>query len=101
MRDGFGSVSLLLFPHNLTQLGLNTILTAVILNSNSNARVKVVPFNGATGPIYIKRGIKQGCPLSLKLMDICIDFLIERLSSREFKEFVYWWSDINGVTVNL
>jgi hypothetical protein len=36
-------------------------------------------------------------PLPPIFFDICIDPLIERLSSDEFNEFGYWLSDIDGV----
>jgi hypothetical protein len=37
--------------------------------------------------------------LSPILFDICIDPLIEKLSSDEFKKYGFWWSEEDGVTV--
>jgi hypothetical protein len=64
--DAFGSVSHVQLRNNLSKLGLHPILTGLILDSYTNAQVKVVTLNGATNPIHIKCGVKQGCPLSLQ-----------------------------------
>jgi hypothetical protein len=77
------------------------MLTGLILDSITGAQVKVVTLNGATNPISIKPGVKQGYPLSPILFDICIDPLIEKLSSDEFKKFGYWWSEEDGVTAKV
>jgi hypothetical protein len=53
-----------------------------------------------TGDINIARGVKQICPLSLVLFDICIGPLIEKLSSNQFKEDGFYWGNQkeDGVT---
>jgi hypothetical protein len=70
----------------------------MIQDSYINARVGEITLNGATEPMEIKRGLKQGCPLSPILFDICIDPLIEKLSSKELNSFGYWWDVNEGVT---
>jgi hypothetical protein len=70
----------------------------VILDSYTDSKVLVVVLNGRTEPTEIKRGVKQGCPLSPILCDICVYPLIEELSSEEFKLYGYWWGDNDGVT---
>jgi hypothetical protein len=67
------------------------MLTGLILDSYTNAQVKVVTLNGAINPIQIKPGVKQGCPLSPILFDICIDPLIEKLSQTNLRNL-----DIGG-----
>jgi hypothetical protein len=74
------------------------MLTGLILDSYTDSQVKVVTLNGATNQISIKRCVKQGCPFSSILFDICIDPLIEKLSSDEFKKYGFWWSEEDGVT---
>jgi hypothetical protein len=98
MSDAFGPVSHVQLSNNLTKLGLHPMLTGLILDSYTDAQVKIVTLNDATNPISIKRGVKQGCPLSPILFDICIDPLIEKLSSDDFKKYGYWWSNDDGVT---
>jgi hypothetical protein len=66
--------------------------------SYRNATVKIIFLDGPTGEITIKRGVKQGCPLSPVLFDICVNPLIEKLKSPEFKRFGYYWDDEDGVT---
>jgi hypothetical protein len=88
--DVFGSVSHIQLRNNLSKFGLHAILTGLMLDSYINAQVNVVALNGATNPIQIKRSVEQGYPLSPILLDICIDPLIEKLSSGEFQPFGYW-----------
>jgi hypothetical protein len=98
IHDAFGYVSHVRLGNNLSHLGLHPLLSEVILYSYSNSKGLIITLNGATEPIEIKRGIKQGCPLSPILFDIYIDPLIEKLSSQEFKSYGYWWGDNDGVT---
>jgi hypothetical protein len=74
----------------LSNLAFILRVTEVILDSYTNASVKIVTLDGATDPIDIKRGVKQGCPLLPILFDNCTDPLIERLSSRGIMEYGYW-----------
>jgi hypothetical protein len=89
MRDAFGSVFHVQLRNNLSQLDLHPLLSEVILDSYTDAKVRVITLNGATEPIEIKRGVKQGCRISRILFDNCIDPLIEKLSSEEFKQYGY------------
>jgi hypothetical protein len=91
MRDAFGSVYHSQLRNNLKNLELNQLLSNVIMDSYINANVKVITLNGITDKIRIARGVKQGCPLNPLLFDICIDPLIERLSSDEFRDCGFYW----------
>jgi hypothetical protein len=73
MRDALGSVSHVRLRNNLSKLGLHPMLTGLILDSYTDAQVKVVTLNGATNPIQIKPSVKQRCPshqYSLILVEI-------------------------------
>jgi hypothetical protein len=61
------------------------------MDSYNEAKVKIVTLNEMTNDINIARGVKQGCPLSPVLFDICIDPLIERLSSAQLKDDSFYW----------
>jgi hypothetical protein len=98
MKDAFGSVSHKQLNNNLKSLGLCKPIREVIMDSYNGATVKVITLNGTTDNIHIKRGVKQGCPLSPVLFDICINPLIEKLNSKELKKFGYYWNDEDGVT---
>jgi hypothetical protein len=65
---------------------------------NNPANWRPITLNGATENIHIRRGVKQGCPLSPVLFDICINPLIEKLNSRELRRFGYYWNNEDGVT---
>jgi hypothetical protein len=70
----------------------------VIMDSYNGATVKVITLNGSTENIHINRGVKQGCPLSPILFDICINPLIEKLNSKELRKFGSYWNAEDGVT---
>jgi hypothetical protein len=70
----------------------------MIMDSYRNATVKIVVLEGQTGEITIKRGVKQDCPLSPVLFDIGVNPLIEKLNSKEFRKFGYYWDTDDGVT---
>jgi hypothetical protein len=70
----------------------------MIMDSYRNTTVKIIVLDGQTEEITFKRGVKQGCPLSPVLFDICVSQLIEKLNSSELKRFGYYWNDENGVT---
>jgi hypothetical protein len=91
MRDAFGSVSHMQLKNNLSSLGLHKRLSNVIMDSYNEAKVKIVTLNGMTNDINIARGVKQGCPLSRVLFDICIDPLIEKLSWAQYKKNGFYW----------
>jgi hypothetical protein len=93
MCDAFGSVSHMQLKNNLSNLGLHKRLSNVIIDSYHEAKVKIVTLNGMTGEINIACGIKQGCPLSPVLFDICRDPLIDKLSSNQFKENGFYWGN--------
>jgi hypothetical protein len=76
MRDAFGSVSHMQLKNNLSNLCLQKILSNFIMDSYNQTKVKIGPLNDMTNDINIGRGVKQGCPLSPVLFDICIDPLI-------------------------
>jgi hypothetical protein len=96
MRDAFSSVSHVQLRNNLYLLGFHPLHSEMIFDSYTHAKVRVITLNGATEPIEIIRGLKQGCPLSPIIFDICIEHLIEKLSSDGFKPFGYWWNINDG-----
>jgi hypothetical protein len=83
MRDAFGSVSHKQLENNLRKLNLCKPIRNITLDSYIPATVKIVTLDGLTNEINIKRGVKQGCPLSPILFDMCVNPLIEKLNSWE------------------
>jgi hypothetical protein len=72
-RDAFGSVSHDLLRENLTRLEVPEFFRNTIMDSYDGATVEIFTNTNCTPPIKILRGVKQGCPLSPLLFNICID----------------------------
>jgi hypothetical protein len=79
MRDAFGSVSHKQLENNLKKLNLCKPIRNIILDSYRPATVKNVTLDGFKNEINIKSGVKQVCPLSPILFDMCVNPLIENL----------------------
>jgi hypothetical protein len=57
-------------------LGVPRRLKNLIMDSYDDSQVRIWSNGKALGPINIKKGVKQGCPLSPLLFNICVDLLI-------------------------
>ena len=80
LRDAFGSVSHDLIRYALQAKGFGEGLIATVMDAYSNATTRYV-INGSTSdPIFINRGVRQGCPLAPTLFNLCIEGLLERLT---------------------
>jgi hypothetical protein len=75
-RDVFGSVPHQLLNLNMRQLEVPMRLNNLIMDSYKNSQVKIWSNRKVSDPIFIKEGVKQGCPLSPLFFDICVDLLI-------------------------
>jgi hypothetical protein len=63
------------------------------LDSYRPATVKIVTLDGITNEIKINRGVKQGCPLSPILFYICVNPLIEKMNTSQFKKLGFSWDN--------
>jgi hypothetical protein len=75
-RDAFGSVSHQLLGINLEKIGVPRRLKNLIMDSYKNTQVRIYSTGCASEPIDIKKGVKQGCPLSPLLFNLCVDPII-------------------------
>ena len=80
LRDAFGSVSHDLIKYALRAKGFGDDLIAVIMDAYRNATTRYVVNGGTSDPIFINRGVRQGCPLAPTLFNLCIEGLLERLT---------------------
>jgi hypothetical protein len=87
LKDAFGSVSHKLLENNLKLLNLPEAVRNVIINSYDDASVQITTIKGITEDIQIKKGVKQGCPLSPALFNAFIDPLVRRLNSSDMKQY--------------
>jgi hypothetical protein len=96
-KDAFGSVSHQLLDINLKALGIPTRLRNLIMDSYKDSQVRIWSNGSASRPIDIKKGVKQGCPLSPLLFNICVDPLLSFI--RKFDEADYSTSELGSTTI--
>ena len=75
-RKAFDSVPRELLWSKLSHLGINNNIHASIKALYTKTRSSIKIDNNLSSPIFIKRGVKQGCPLSPTLFNIFINNLI-------------------------
>lgn len=83
LEDAFGKV-----PHSLIRLalerkGFDKSIINMILATYKNTQTRIlIPNKGLSSKITFNTGVKQGCPLSPVLFDLCIDMLLEKLDKQ-------------------
>ena len=92
--DAFGSVPHKLIKKNLCDIGFDACFTKSILNSYKDSYTRIFSNNRRSQSILFRKGVKQGCPLSPTLFNICIEPLLARLNA--CKEDGYHW--LNSAT---
>ena len=80
LRDAFGSV-----PHDyiqevLAEVGLPKCMRRVIQSSFDQSTTRFQIGRSSTQDIAIRKGVKQGCPLSPMLFDMCIEPFIRHIT---------------------
>jgi hypothetical protein len=79
LRDAFGNVPHDLIEMNLRNLGIPENIKNLISNSYKDVFIQIQTKGGSTGRINIEKGVKQGYPLSLTLLNIGLDPLLRFL----------------------
>ena len=87
LRDAFGSVSHELITHTLRAKGFNEDLIELIMDSYRGATSRYVANGETSQPIFLNRGVRQGCPLAPTLFNLCVEGLLERLTKQEADGF--------------
>jgi hypothetical protein len=63
-RDAFGSVPHKLLAKNMENLHIPEEMRNLLMDSYDGASVNIFSDNSESRKIHIRRGVKQGCPLS-------------------------------------
>jgi hypothetical protein len=67
----------------LEKIGIPRRLKNVIIDSYKNTQERIHSCDSASDPINILKGVKQGCPLSPLLFNLCVDPVITYLKKYE------------------
>ena len=81
LRNAFGSIPHQVISATLKHMGAPLSLVEFIMNSYTNASTKVLTSGGFTNEIPVLAGVKQGCPLSPILFNLCIELIIRSIKS--------------------
>ena len=85
IRNAFGSVPHATILNTLRHIGVPAELTSLIMNAYSGAATIFKTPSGDTGAIPIRAGVKQGCPLSPILFNLCIELILRRVKAAAAK----------------
>ena len=82
LRNAFGSI-----PHNaikitLQHIGVPEALVSLITNAYTSASTTIRTNPEPTDPIPILSGVKQGCPLSAILFNLCIEVILRAVKKK-------------------
>ena len=81
LRNAFGSIAHQVISTTLEHMGAPLPLVEFIMNSYTNASTKILTSGGFTDEIPVLAGVKQGCPLSPILFNLCIELIIRSIKS--------------------
>lgn len=90
--DAFGSVSHKLIYKALTSIGFPEDFCGLIKNLYNNNTTSFLVKGQLSKEIHIEKGVRQGCPLSPLLFNICLDPLL-KLIRKENNENGYFVND--------
>lgn len=93
--DAFGSIPHKLIKKNLRELGFSNCFIKSVMSSYKRSSTRVVSNGRLSDEIVFRKGVKQGCPMSPTLFNICLDSLVSKLDS--LKDDGYHWFDRSTV----
>ena len=85
IRNAFGSVPHGTIVNTLRHIGVPDPIVSLIMNAYTGASTTIKSAAGETRSIPIQAGVKQGCPLSPILFNLCIELILRRVKSAAAK----------------
>ena len=85
IRNAFGSVPHSAILTTLRYIGVPEELISLIMNAYRGASTTIKLPDGTTRAIPIQAGVKQGCPLSPILFNLCIELILRRVKETAAK----------------
>jgi hypothetical protein len=85
IRNAFGSVPHSTIRATLRHIGVPQDLISLIMNAYTGATTVIKTPNGNTSAIPIQAGVKQGCPLSPILFNLCIELILRQVKDKASK----------------
>ena len=81
LTNAFGSVSHKMIVDTMKQLGMPEFLIEFVRDTYRDNGTKIITSRGETRRIRIRRGVRQGCPLSPTLFNLCLEPLFKALDT--------------------
>ena len=97
--NAFGSVPLELITSTLRQRGIPESLIAIIRDTYTGASTKISTLRGTTEKILWRKGVKQGCPLSPLLFNLCLEPLFAALKRNNQGDGIIRWIQKERVVI--
>ena len=85
LRNAFGSIPHDVITLSLSHLGVPDSVVNLVKNIYTNATTEVRTPNVSTPNIPIHAGVKQGCPLSPIIFNLCIEIILRAISMKGHK----------------
>ncbi|GFT18733.1 retrovirus-related Pol polyprotein from type-1 retrotransposable element R2 [Trichonephila clavipes] len=93
ISNAFGSVPHEVILNALIANGVDHEFVSLVSNIYSNSTTRVFAGDGLTDPISIKRGVKQGCPLSGILFNLAIDQVLRTVQEEKEEKAILAFAD--------
>ncbi|GIY87773.1 retrovirus-related Pol polyprotein from type-1 retrotransposable element R2 [Caerostris darwini] len=77
----------------LAAIGVGPIFLDLIIDTYSNCTTSVLTNDSSTAAISIKCGVKQGCPLSGLMFNLCIDPVLRAIQGNASEHLILAYAD--------